>query len=463
MSHAKNNRYDRGRTEMKSRKNSTDFQALAENIVEFGRKNGADEIEVSVYEGSEFSVDIRFGQVENLVEAGSCGLSLRVIKDQKTAFASSSDLTEKTLHRLTKNAIKRAELSNPDEFAGLPELKEMESDVASLKLYDPDILSLESRIKIDLALETERIALKNKAITNSHGASFETREVLSILANSKGFSQGYKETFFSLGIGLQGGDTDEKVEDYWGSSTRFFNELDSPEVTAKHAVNRTLRQLNPKKIKTQNIPIIFEPRMTSWLLGFLFSCISGTSVYQKTSFLSDKLGEKIGNKNISVIDDGLLPGKLGTCPFDSEGVPTQRTHVIDKGILKNFLCDTYSARKLKLKTTGNAEGNSVGPNNFYLEPGTSTPNKITTSLDKGLILIRTIGHGLNPVTGDISRGAFGLWVEKGEIVHPVSEITISGNLGAVLNSVEEIGNDLEFRSTVTGPTIKIAEMTVAGE
>ena len=355
--------------------------------MEFGRKNGADEIEVSVYEGSEFSVDIRLGQVENLIEAGSCGLSLRIIKDQKTAFAASSDLTEKTLHKLAKNAIKRAELSTPDEFAGLPELKKMDSDVDSLKLYDPNILSLESRKKIDLALETERIALKNKAITNSHGSSFETREVQTILSNSNGFSQGYKETFFSLSIGLQGGDTDEKVEDYWGSSTRFFKELDSPEETAKHAVDRTLRQLNPKKIKTQNIPVIFEPRMTSWLLGFLFSCISGKSVYQKTSFLSDKLGKKIGKKNISVVDDGLLPGKLGTSPFDSEGIPTQKTRVIDKGVLKNFLCDTYAARKLKLKTTGNAEGNSVGPHNFYLEPGRSTPEEITASLDKGLILI----------------------------------------------------------------------------
>lgn len=448
---------------MKSREETTDFQVLAENLVEFGRKNGADEIEVSVSEGSEFSVDIRHGQIENLVEAGSCGLSFKIIRDQKTAFAASSDMAEKTLQRLAKNAIKRAELSNPDHFSGLPELTKGKSDIDSLKLYDPDILSLGSRKKIDLALETERIALKNTAITNSHGSSFETREVHTILANSNGFSQGYRESFFSLGIGLQAGHTDEKVEDYWGSATRFVDELDSPEETANHAVERTLRQLNPKKIKTQNIPVIFEPRMTAWLLGFLFSCISGTSVYQKTSFLSDKLGTQIGNENISVVDDGLIPGKLGTSPFDSEGIPTQRTQVMEKGVLKNFLCDTYAARKLKLKSTGNAQGNSVGPNNFYLESGSSTPQEIIESLHKGLMLIRTIGHGLNPVTGDISRGAFGLWIENGEIIHPVSEITISGNLRAILNSVEAIGNDLEFRSSVTGPTIKIAEMTIAGE
>lgn len=448
---------------MKSKNDSARLQILAENLVSFAHKNGADETEVSVYEGSEFSVDIRLGKIENLVEAGSYGLSFRVIKDQKTAFAASSDLTEKTLHRMVKNAIERAELASHDEYAGLPELKKIELNESSMKLYDPDISSLDSRKKMDLALETERIALKDDRITNSHGSSFETREIKTVLANSKGFSRGYKETFFSLGVGLQGGSTDEKVEDYWGSTARFFSELESPEEIARNAVDRTLRQLKPKKIKTQNIPVIFEPRMTSWLLGFLFSCISGTSVYQKTSFLSDKLGKKIGNEKISVVDDGLLPGKLGTHPFDAEGIPTQKTRVIDKGVLKNFLCNTYAARKLKLKTTGNAEGNSVGPNNFYLEPGRLAPQEIIASLEKGLILTRTLGHGLNPITGDISRGAFGLWVENGEIVHPVSEITISGNLGTVLNTVEEIGSDLEFRSAVTGPTIKIAEMTIAGE
>ena len=447
---------------MKTRKDSAHLQTIAENLVTFGQKNGADEIEISVYEGNEFSVEIRLGKVDNLVEAGSSGLSLRVIKDHRTAFAASSDLTEKTLHRLVKNAIERSELANQDEFAGLPELKEIESDESSMKLYDPDISSLESRKKIDLALETERIALQNDKITNSHGSSFETREIQTILVNSKGFSRSYRETFFSLSLGLQGGTTDEKVEDYWGSTVRFLNELESPEEIARNTVARTLRQLNPIKIKTQIIPVIFEPRMTSWLLGFLFSCISGTSVYQKTSFLLEKLGKKIGNDNISVVDDGLLPGKLGTQPFDAEGIPTRKTQVIENGVLKNFLCNTYAARKLNLKTTGNAEGNSVGPNNFYLEPGRIDSEEIIASLDKGLILTRTIGHGLNPVTGDISRGAFGLWVENGKIVHPVSEITISGNLGTILNTIEEIGSDLEFKSAVTGPTIKISEMTVAG-
>jgi len=322
---------------------------------------------------------------------------------------------------------------------------------------------LDSKRKIALAKETEKIALADKRISNSHGASFTTREIKTVLANSNGFLQEYVQTSCSLSVGLQAGETDSKVEDFWFSAKAHFKDLETPEQIAKKAIERTVRQLNPRKIKTQIAPVIFESMMTSWLMGFLFACISGISVYQKTSFLANKLGERIGNERITVYDDGLIPTALGTRPFDAEGVPCQKTQVIDKGILKNYLCNTYAARKLKLRSTGNSSGVGVSPNNFYLEPGETSPKKILTSLEKGLVLIRTIGHGLNPVTGDISRGAFGLWVEKGEITYPVSEITISGNLGEILKKTDIVGNDLDFRSPVSGPTIKVQEMTVAGK
>jgi PmbA protein len=189
--------------------------------------------------------------------------------------------------------------------------------------------------------------------------------------------------------------------------------------------------------------------------------VAGTAIYQKSSFLVGKLGQRIADAAITVVDDGRMPGKLGTSPFDSEGVPTRRTVVVQKGILKTYLCNTYAARKLKLRSTGNADG-GVGPNNFYLEPGPHSPSDIIRSCEKGLVLIRTLGHGLNPVTGDISRGAFGLWIEKGEIAYPVSEVTISGNLGELLKNVEMVGSDLEFRGSICGPTIKVAEMMIAG-
>ena len=447
---------------MTEKNNQVNLTALAEDLVNFGKMNGADEIEVTFLDGYEFSVDVRFGKIENLVEAGSRALGMRVIRDKKTAFVSSSDLSRETLEHLVNNAIKRAALANPDEFSGLPSLSPKKVDVSPLRLFDPDIPNLNSEKKIALATEAEKIALEDKRITNSHGASFETKEIKTVLANSNGFLQEYDQSVCGLSLGLQAGDTDNKVEDYWFSMKRHYKELEPPEEIARKAVKRTIRQLKPRKIKTQKVPVIFEPMMTSWLMGFLFSCVSGISIYQKTSFLVDKLGERIGNTSLNVIDDGLLPGMLGSRPFDAEGVPCTKTPVIVNGILKNYLCNTYAARKLDLKSTGNSTGVGVNPNNFYLEAGEVSPDKIISSLEKGLILIRTLGHGLNPVTGDISRGAFGLWVEKGEIAYPVSEITISGNLGEILNQIEMIGNDLDFQSPISGPTIKIQELTVAG-
>jgi PmbA protein len=446
-----------------SQKKSHELMTLAENLVTFGRSQGTDEMEVSVMDGLEFSVDVRLGKIDSLVEAGSRYLGLKVIKDHKTAYATSSDLNTDTLKHLVKNAIHRAELANPDDFAGIPTAQPDSVDIKNLNIFDPAISELATEKKIALASETERIALSDSRISNSHGSSFETKEIHSVLANSHGFLHEYKETFCSLSVGIQAGETDSKVEDYWSCSKRHFRELDSPEKVGKKAVERTIRQLNPLKIKTQVVPVIFEPTMTTWLLGFLFACVSGVGVYQKLSFLSDKLGEKIGNEHITVYDDGQMPGKLGTRPYDSEGVPTGNNKVIEKGVLKSFLCNTYAGKKLNLPSTGNADGASVGPNNFYLQPGEISPEDIISKTEKGLILIRTIGHGLNPVTGDISRGAFGLWIENGEIVYPVSEITIAGNLGTILNQIEEKGNDLEFRSAICGPTIKIQELTVAGE
>lgn len=435
---------------------------LAEYLVTYGCQQGADEIEVSIQHGSEFSVEVRFGEIERLIQAGSRYVALRLIKDKKTAFATSSDLDKNTLQELVKNAIKRAALANPDEFSGLPALNTKIPDLASLQLYDEKILKLTSEEKINLAKKTEELALQDKRIANSHGASFETRNVTSFLCNSKGFSHNFSETLVSLGLGLQAGETDNIVEDYWSSTKRHISDLDPPELIANRAVERTVRQLNPKKIRTQSVPVIFEKEMTSWLLGFLFACISGIAIYNRASFLVDKLNTQIGNDLVTVFDDGLLPKKLGTGPFDSEGVPSQKTTVVHKGILNNYLCNTYAARRLGLDSTGNASGNGVGPSNFYMQAGSSSMQDMISSLEKGLVLIRVLGHGLNPLTGDLSRGAFGLWVENGEIVYPVSEITISGNLGSILNQVEMLGSDLDFRSPVSGPSLKIRELLIAG-
>ena len=438
---------------------------LAESLVAYARKCGADEAEVSVIDGSEFNVDVRKGRIETLVEADSRSAGVRVIKGKKTAYASSSDLEMSTLRRLVRNAVRRAELGSPDEFAGLAPLAKKQIDAAALDLFDPAMARLDSKAKIAMARETERLALRDKRITNSYGATFASNEMRSVLALTNGFVGEYEQTYCGLGVGLQAGDTDHRVEDSWSSSKRHFKDLETPEAIARKAVERTVRQLNPRKIRTQNVPVIFDQTETAWLLGFLFGCVTGTAVYQKATFLEGKLGQRIGNDRITVVDDGLMRGAIGSHPFDSDGLPCRRTVVVDKGVLRSYLCNYYSARKLGLESTGSADGGGVGPGNFYLEPGPGalSPRDIIAGTKKGLLLIRTLGHGLNSVTGDISRGAFGLWIEDGAIAYPVSEVTISGNLGRILETIEAVGTDLEFHGPIVGPTVKVAEMTVGGE
>jgi PmbA protein len=439
-----------------------DFKKLVEDLVRMGKDAGADEVEAALQQGSEFSVDVRLGEIENMIEAGSCHVSVKIIAEKKTALTTSSDLDRSTLEALIKNAVQRAALGSPDEYAGLPPASETSAAPDNLELYDPSISQLDSEKKIALARNTERIAMADKRIINSHGAGFETREIRTILANSHGFSEEFSETYCSLGLGLQAGDTDNLVEGYWGSAKRHFSELDSLESIAQKAVERTIRQLGSRKIQTQVVPVLFEPEMTAWLMGFLFSCVSGVAVYNRATFLADRLGEHIAGSQVSVSDNGLLPKLLGSSPFDTDGIASQNTPVIERGILRNFLCNTYAARKLGLRSTGNASGSSVSPSNFYLYPGEHSQERMIKSLDKGMILIRVLGHGLNPITGDISRGAFGLWVEKGEIVYPVSEVTISGNLGSILNNISQIGNDLDFQSSICGPSIRVEDLTIAG-
>jgi len=447
---------------MTAARSRDDLRATAERLVKLGRARGADEVEVQIGRGFEFHVDVRLGAVENLVEAGSRSVGFRVIKDGRTASAGSSDLAWPVLERLMTNAVARAGLAHPDPCAGLPPHSPFSVDIPGLALFDPEVPRLASRTKIALALKTERIALADKRITNSHGAGFSSHHGEVLLANSNGFLGSYQQSYCSLGLGLQAGDTDDLAEDGWSTSRRHFRDLESPEDVARRAVERTVRQIHPRKIATRNVPVIFEPDMTGWLLGFLFGCVAGTAVYQRASFLADRMGDAIAAPGVTVIDDGLMPGMPGTRPFDAEGVPCRRTVVVEAGVLKTFLTNAYAGRKLGTASTGNGDGGGVGPNNFYLVPGTVPPADIVRSVDEGLLLVRTLGHGLNPVTGDISRGAFGLWIEGGAPAYPVAEITIAGNLGELLRRIEIVGNDLDFRSAVSGPTIKVAEMTVAG-
>ncbi len=432
---------------------------LAEDLVSYGRKNGASQVEVSVRQGNNFSVDVREGEIEKLTEAVNKSLGLRIYVEGKMARASSSDLSEETLKKLMTNAIQRARLSSKDPFAGLPEKETLIADSSSLGIFDPAIIEMPPEKKIAAAKKTEAICLADSRVKKSFGASYGTVVGEAFLANSNGFSNSYKKTVCSCNVYLQSGEKDNLFDEGWGDTSVDLAGLDSPETIAKKAVFRVTRLIGGRKIESQNVPVVFESPMTGEILNFLSTCVSGNNIYLKQSFLAGRIGNKIANDRISIIDDGLMPGTPGTQPFDDEGVPLRRTVVIENGTLKNYLLDTYSARKLGLKSTGN----SGGPNNMYLAAGKFTPEEIIKSVDKGLLLTGTIGFGLVPTTGDISRGAFGIWIEKGELAFPVSEITISGNLANLLQGIEMVGNDLRFRDSTNGPTIKVAEMTVGGK
>ena len=432
---------------------------LAEELVGFGKKNGASQVEVSINQGTNFSVDILQGEIEKLTEAVSKGLGLRIFVEGKVARASSSDFSKDTLQKLVTNAILRAKLSSADPLAGLPEKEPLTVDVTALKIYDPAILEMAPEKKIAAAKETEAICLADHRVKKTFGSTFSTYIGERYLSNSNGFSGSFKRTSCSCGVSLQAGEESNLFDEGWYDSSVNLEGLESAETIAKKAIHRVTRLIGGKKVESQNVPVVFEPPMTAEILGFFSTCVGGNNVYLKQSFLAGKIGEKIGNELVTIIDDGLKAGAPGTEPFDGEGVPLRRTVVMENGILRNYLLDTYAARKLSMKSTGN----SGGPNNLYLSAGSSTPEQIIKSVDKGLFLTGTIGFGQVPTTGDISRGAFGIWIEKGELTYPVAEITISGNLAQLLQGIQMVGNDLQFKDSITGPTIKVAEMTVGGK
>jgi PmbA protein len=448
---------------------------LTQYCVEQARRGGATDSECTILEGSEFSVTVRMREVEQLKEAGSRAAGIRVLIGQRAGSAYTSDLTTEGLDRMVASALANAQLTTDDPHAGLPDAQEFGQLTGDLNLYSDSIDSLDAARKIEYAKRTEAAALDfDPRIINSEGGSFESGVGARYFANSRGFAGSYRTSNCSLvavpvarDAGSNGDGPGRMERDYWYTSARNPDQLDSPESVGRIAAERTLRRLGARKVPTQKAAVVFEPRMAQRLIGEIFGAVSGDSVYRNASFLAGKLGERIASENVTIIDDGTIPGLWGTSPFDDEGVPSRRTVVVEKGVLKSYLLNTYTARKLGLKTTGNASralsgAPSVGNGNFYLEPGALTAEAILRQAGTGLYVTEMLGHGVNIVNGDFSQGAAGLWIENGELAYPVAEVTIASTLQAMLNSIVAIGNDLEWRTSVAAPTILIEEMTISG-
>ncbi|HKW74754.1 MAG TPA: metallopeptidase TldD-related protein [Terriglobales bacterium] len=446
------------------------LRELAEDVVRRAMKSGATAAEAIVRDGAEFSTVVRMSEVETVKEAGSRGMGLRVFVGKRVASTYSSDFSEDGISHLVNGAIALAKVTSEDPYAALPDASELGSVAADLQLYSDDVYSLPPEQRIEYARRAEKAALDfDPRLKNSDGGSFEASTGRKVLVNSLGFAGEYRRSYCALSAApIAQAENGSMQRDYWYTVARRLGKLESPESVGHKAAQRTLRRLGARKIASTKVPIVLDQTVAGSVLGSIFEAASGDSIYRQSSFLVGKLGQNVAGENVSVIDDGTIPGGFGTTPFDGEGVPTRRTVVIEKGVLQSYLLNTYTARKLGLKTTGNAArglaGNpGIGSGNFFLNPGVRTPQQIIAEIKRGLFVTEFLGFGVNLVTGDFSRGASGIWIENGELAFPVEEITVAGNLKDMLNNISEIGSDLEFRGSVASPTLRIDGMTIAGE
>ena len=446
--------------------NLTDVAMLA---IEEARRAGVTDAECSIAEGDEFSAAIRKGEVESLKEAGSRGAGIRVLLGKRSGSAYTSDLTPDGIVAMVRGAVEIASITEEDPWAGLPDDSEFGQLKEDLGLYHTNVEALSTEVKIERARAAEAVALEaDPRIANSEGSSFDSYTGSHVFANTRNFVNSYRTSSCSLSVVPVAREGATMERDYWATSARDASKLESPEYVGRKAAERVLRRLGARKIPTQKAPVIFESRVARSLLDHIFDAVNGGAVYRKSSFLAGKLGETIASPCLTLIDDSTIPGLFGTSPCDDEGVASRRTVVVDKGVLSSYLLNTYSARRLGLKTTASASRGltgapGVGHGNLYLEPGEQTPEEMFKTIGSGLFVTELIGFGVNTVTGDYSRGAVGLWIENGEIAFPVSEVTIASTLQQMLVGIEAVGSDLEFRGSIASPAILVREMTISGQ
>lgn len=446
---------------------------LGDTILRLAReRGGADMVaECVLRSGAELSAKVRKGEPELVEEAGTRSAGLRVIQDKRVASTSTSDLTERGIDRFVADAIELVQLSQEDPFAGPadPKLLCDPAEQPDLDLYDPAGGSVDAAQAIAMAREGEAAAFAyDPRITNSEGATFGRNAGGVAIVLSSGFRATYKGSYQSIYVVPVAADEGGKNRrGYHYSARRFLADLDPPAEVGREAARRTLRKLGARTVPTCEAPVVFDPDAARSILGMLAGCIMGSSIWRKSSYLVGREGTRIASDLVDVVDDPLLPRAPGSRPFDGEGLASRRNVVVEKGILKTYLCDSYSARKLSRESTASASrggGAGVGPSttNFILQPGADSNEAIVKGTKRGLYVTEMMGFGFNAVTGDFSRGASGFWIENGELAYPVSEVTISLNVDELWQTIDAVGSDLDLRTSTASPTIRVARMTVAG-
>ena len=437
---------------------------LAERLVAAARRAGADAADAIATRGVSQSVEVRDGTIEESERSEGDDLGLRVFVGRKQAVVSTNDLSGASADALAERAVAMARATPEDRFAGLAEPDMLARVIPDLDMLDPKMPSVNALE--DMARTAEAAGLAVKGVSKSGGASASAGIGGMVLVTSSGFAHAYLGSRHGISMQAIAGEGTGMERDYDYASAIHAADLEQPDAIGRAAGERAARRLNPRKVATRKVPVVFEPRVAGSLVGHLASAINGAAIARGTSFLKDKLGQQIFGPGIDIIDDPLRKRGLGSHPFDAEGVAGQRRALVENGVLKTWILDCATARELGLKTTGHAHRGvsstpSPGPSNLHLAPGAVTAKELIEDIADGFYVTDLIGMGVNMVTGDYSRGASGFWIERGELTYAVSEITIAGHLNEIFQSLAP-ANDLKFRYGTNAPTIRIEGLTVAG-
>ena len=433
------------------------LREIASDILKFARERGASACETDVSEGFGQTVSVRKGEVDTIEYNRDKGIGVSVYVGQQRGYASSSDFSPTAIKATVEAALSIARFTAPDPCAALAEKELLATEFPDLDLFHPWQLDVEAAIGLAKSCEQAAFDTSDR-ITNSEGASTSTQQSHFVSANSLGFVGGFATSRHSISCSVIAGEGDGMQRDDWYDSRRDPADLMSAEEIGRMAAQRAEARLGSRKIRTCEVPVLFEAPLAASLLGNFVSATSGGALYRKSSFLLDSLGKQIFSPQVRILERPHLPKAFGSTPFDDDGVATHDRDVVDGGVLQGYFLGCYSARKLGMATTGNAGG----AHNLMLEPGNRDFDGMLKLMDRGLLLTEVLGHGVNYVTGDYSRGAAGFWVEKGKIVHPVEEITVAGNLAEMFRGIVESGNDVFSRGSKQTGSILIERMRLAG-
>ena len=447
--------------QLADRANDLDFLS---SLVKKAEKGGADAADAVLFKSMSLEVSYRLGKREDLERSESKDLGLRIFKGKKQAIVSSTDITASSLDELLERGLSMAAAMPDDPYCGLADTDHLSKNHPDLDLNEDHEPAPEALY--DLAAKAEEAALAVDGVSNSENAGAGWNRNRIALVTSSGFTGSYATSSHSIFASVIAGEGTTMERDYDFSSARHTADLDAPEKIGTKAGEQAVKRLKPRKVESQQVPVLFDPRVSRSILGHFSSAISGTSVARGTSFLKDRLDTAVFKPDIVIVDDPHRPRGLESKPFDGEGVSNRKWLLVDQGVLTTWVLDSASARQLELQTTGHASRGTSGPpspntTNLYMQPGDQSPEELIGGIDDGLYVTELIGFGVNGVTGDYSRGGAGFWIEKGELAYPVSELTIAGNLRDMFLETTP-ANDLMFRYGSNAPTLRIDGLMVAG-